>query len=139
MGDLSRAARIRPSSHSGAPAHYQRERRKLAERRKAAFGAEPTGPNQVWQLEFSEFETTSSGAWRLTGCRDYGSKYECPFRACSRRRTSSTRSTSHWPDYQVMFGHPMLGDCPVDRETGALLPVITIVTDIGGPFRSFPF
>jgi len=31
------------------PAHYQRERRKLAERRKAAFATEPTGPNQVWQ------------------------------------------------------------------------------------------
>jgi hypothetical protein len=31
------------------PAHYQRERRKLAERRKAAFATEPTGPNHVWQ------------------------------------------------------------------------------------------
>ncbi|MGH3430166.1 MAG: IS3 family transposase, partial [Mycobacteriales bacterium] len=34
------------------PAEYQRERRKLAERRKAAFAQEPTGPNQVWQLDF---------------------------------------------------------------------------------------
>jgi len=41
------------------PAHYQRERRKLAERRKAAFANDPTGPNQVWQLDFSEFETTT--------------------------------------------------------------------------------
>ena len=39
-------------------ANYQRERRKLAERRKAAFAKEPTGPNQVWQLDFSEHETT---------------------------------------------------------------------------------
>lgn len=46
------------------PAQYQRERRKLAERRKAAFANEPTGPNQVWQLDFSEFETTSGGTWR---------------------------------------------------------------------------
>ncbi|MBM7529397.1 transposase [Brevibacterium luteolum] len=38
------------------PAQYQRERRKLAERRKAAFATEPSGPNQVWQLDFSEFE-----------------------------------------------------------------------------------
>lgn len=37
-------------------AHYRRERRKLAQRRKAAFAKEPTGPNQVWQLDFSEFE-----------------------------------------------------------------------------------
>ena len=39
------------------PVQYQRERRKLAERRKAAFATEPTeptgptGPNQVWQLD----------------------------------------------------------------------------------------
>ena len=52
-------------------ATYQRERRQLAARRKAAFAACPTGPNQVWQLDFSEFETTAGGTWRLAGCRDY--------------------------------------------------------------------
>jgi transposase InsO family protein len=57
------------------PAQYQRERRRLAERRKAAFAVEPTGPNQVWQLDFSEFETTTGGTWRIAGCRDYWSKY----------------------------------------------------------------
>ena len=34
-------------------ANYQRERRELAAGRKAAFAAPPTGPNQVWQLDFS--------------------------------------------------------------------------------------
>lgn len=29
------------------PAHYQREREQLAQRRKAAFATEPSGPNQV--------------------------------------------------------------------------------------------
>jgi hypothetical protein len=58
------------------PAQYQRERRKLAERRKAAFAKEPTGPNQVWQLDFSEYETTAGGTWRIAACRDYWSKYE---------------------------------------------------------------
>lgn len=61
------------------PAQYQRERRRLAERRKAAFATGPTGPNQVWQLNFSEFETTTGGTWRLAGCRGYWSKYEYPF------------------------------------------------------------
>ena len=28
------------------PAHYQRERRRFAERRKAELAADPTGPNQ---------------------------------------------------------------------------------------------
>lgn len=38
-----------------------------------------------------------------------------------------------------MFGHPRVPDCPVDFETGELLPVVTIVTDNGGSFRSFRF
>lgn len=35
------------------PAAYQREPRQLAKRHKAVFAAEPSGPNQVWQLDFS--------------------------------------------------------------------------------------
>lgn len=57
-------------------ANYQRERRQLAARRKAAFAVESTGANQVWQLDFTEFETSSGGTRRLAGCRDYWSKYE---------------------------------------------------------------
>jgi hypothetical protein len=34
-------------------ASYQRERRKLAQARRAAFCTPPTGANQVWQLDFS--------------------------------------------------------------------------------------
>lgn len=41
------------------PVYYQREHRKLAERRKAVFANDPTGPNQVWQLDFSEFKATN--------------------------------------------------------------------------------
>ena len=36
-----------------------------------------------------------------------------------------------------MFDRPLVEACPVDPETGKLLPVVTIVTDNGGPFRSF--
>lgn len=123
------------------PAHYQRERRKLAERRKAAFATEPTGPNQVWQLDFSEFETTSGGTWRLAGCRDYWSKYEHPFHVSPTANQYDAIDAVELAlaGYEAMFGHPMLEDCPVDVETGELLPVVTIVTDNGGPFRSFRF
>lgn len=38
-----------------------------------------------------------------------------------------------------MFGHPMVDDCPINIETGEILPVVTIVTDNGSPFRSFRF
>ena len=43
------------------PVDYQGERRELARARKAAFADPPTGPNQVWQLDFSEYETTGGG------------------------------------------------------------------------------
>lgn len=32
----------------------------------AAFAVTPTGPNQVWQLDFSEFEATTGGTWPIT-------------------------------------------------------------------------
>lgn len=123
------------------PAHYQRERRTLAERRKAAFAHEPTGPNQVWQLDFSEFETTTGGTWRLAGCRDYWSKYEHPFHVSPTANQFDAIDAVELAlaDYETMFGHPMVEDCSVNVDTGELLPVVTIVTDNGGPFRSFRF
>jgi putative transposase len=123
------------------PGHYQRERRKLAERRKAAFAAGPAGPNQVWQLDFSEFETTTGGTWRLAGCRDYWSKYEHPFHVSptGNQHDAIDAIELALADYEAMFGHPMAEDCGAGPETGELLPVVTIVTDNGGPFRSFRF
>ena len=122
-------------------AHYQRERRRLAERRKAAFAKEPTGPNQVWQLDFSEFETTTGGTWRLAGCRDYWSKYEHPFHVSptANQHDAIDAVELALADYEAMFGHPLRDECEVDEATGELLPVVTIVTDNGGPFRSFRF
>lgn len=123
------------------PAHYQRERRKLAERRKAAFANEPTGPNQVWQLDFSEFETTTGGTWRLAGCRDYWSKYEHPFHVSPTANQFDAIDAIELAltDFEAMFGHPLSDLCDIDIETGQVLPVVTIVTDNGGPFRSFRF
>jgi hypothetical protein len=82
-------------------ASYQRERRQLAARRKAAFAVEPTAPNQVWQLDFTEFETTSGGTWRLAGCRDYWSKYEAssPTTAARSGRSGSRPSSPPTPNY----------------------------------------
>lgn len=117
------------------PDQYQRERRK------AAFADEPTGPNQVWQLDFSEFETTSCGTWRIAGCRDYWSKFE--------HRWHLSRTANQFDaiqavelalaDYETLFGHRLVDRCGIDTVTGELLPVFTIVTDNGGPFRSFRF
>ena len=72
-------------------ASYQRERRRLAAERKAAFCEPPTGPNQVWQFDFSEYETSRGGTWRTAGVADYWSKYEFGWLG-PRRPTSTTRS-----------------------------------------------
>ena len=55
---------------------YQADRRQHAQARQAAFVVPPTGPNQVWQMDFSEFETTMGGTWQIGGCTDYWSKLE---------------------------------------------------------------
>ena len=70
---VSQATVLRALRDAGLilPAEYQRERRKLAEERKAAFADTPTGPNQVWQLDFSEFETTQGGTWRIPVCQGW--------------------------------------------------------------------
>lgn len=40
---------------------YQKQHRQPATNRKAASARTPTGPNQVRQFDFSEFETTQGG------------------------------------------------------------------------------
>ncbi len=122
------------------PAAYQRERRQLAARRKAAFADEPTGPNQVWQLDFSEFETTTGGTWRIAGCRDYWSKYEHPWHVSptANQHDAIAAIELALADYETLFGRPLIDACARDGD-GNVIPAVTVVTDNGGPFRSFRF
>jgi putative transposase len=46
----------------------------------ATFVVPPSGPNQVWQLDFSEFETRHRGVWRIGGVADYWSQLELGWR-----------------------------------------------------------
>jgi putative transposase len=55
---------------------YQADRRQHAQARRAAFVVPPSGPNQVWQMDFSEFETRMGGTWQIGGVTDYWSKVE---------------------------------------------------------------
>lgn len=121
--------------------NYQRERRRLAERRKAVFAKEPTGPNQVWQLDFSEYETTTGGTWRIAACRDYWSKYEFDAHVSptANQYDAIESIEKALAETQLLLGHPLVDLAEVDLETGQIMPVVTIVTDNGGPFRSFRF
>jgi transposase InsO family protein len=96
----------------------QRERRALAARRKVAFTTEPTGPNQVWN--WSKYEL----GWHLAPTanqHDAIAAVELALAEAAR-----------------LAGHP-LADLAERDEQGNVVPLVTIVTDNGGPFRSFPF
>lgn len=123
------------------PSEYQKQRRELAKDRKAAFAVTPTGPNQVWQLGFSEFETTTGGTWRIAGCRDWFSKVEHRFHTSptANQHDAIAAIELALADYEAMFGHPLVDRCQIDEATGELLSALTIVTDNGGPFRSLNF
>jgi putative transposase len=121
-------------------ADYQRDRRRLAQQRRAAFAAPPTGPNQVWQLDFSEYETPKGGTWRVAGVADYWSKYEFGWHWSP---TANQHDAVAAVELALAETQRLLGAVPLvqhltDPDTGEIVP-ITLVTDNGGPFRSFRF
>ena len=122
-------------------ADYQRERRRLTQRRRAAFCDPPTGPNQVWQFDFSEFETIAGGTWRVAGIADYWSKYEFGWHwsPTANQYDAIDGVELAITEAEALLGHPLRSLCRVDTDTGELLPAVTVVTDNGGPFRSFRF
>ncbi len=121
-------------------ADYQRERRELAKARKAAFAAPPTGPNQVWQLDFSEYETAHGGTWRVAAVIDYWSKYEFAWHwsPTANQHDAITAVELALAEAQQLLGDQSLIEHLTDPDTGEIVP-ITLVTDNGGPFRSFRF
>jgi putative transposase len=121
-------------------ATYQRERRALAAARKAAFVNPPTGPNQVWQLDFSEFETAGGGTWRIAACTDYWSKVELGWHLSltANQHDAVAAVESAIGEAERLAGGVPLADQLTSRETGQIKPV-TVVTDNGGPFRSARF
>jgi len=121
-------------------ADYQRERRQLAQQRKAAFAARPTGPNMVWQFDFSEYETTGGGTWRVGGIADYWSKYEFGWHwsPTANQHDAIAAVELALAEAQRLLDGPTLLEHLTDPDTGEIVP-ITLVTDNGGPFRSFRF
>src|SRR5690606_888174 len=75
--------------------------------------------------DFSEFETTSGGTWRLAGCRDYWSKYEHRFHVSptANQHDAIDAIELALADYQALFGHPLVDNCQTGPQTGELLPV----------------
>src|SRR5450759_4617078 len=70
---LSMSSASRALSRLGLllPQRYQAEGRQLARTRRGVFLDPPIRCCRVWQRDFSEFETTRGGIWRLSGAVDY--------------------------------------------------------------------
>lgn len=121
------------------PVRYQAERRQLAQARRAVFVDPPRRRNRVWQLDFTEFETTSGGTWRLAGIVDYHAKVNlaCPVTATCRAPDAVAALEAARLEAGSLLGRPLLEDL-VDVETGELTP-IAVVTDNGPAFKAVGF
>lgn len=129
---LKRAGRV-------LEANYQAERRQHAEARRAAFVVAPSGPNQVWQLDFTEFETRHGGTWRIGGATDYWSKLELGWHVSP---TQNHRDAICAVQLAITEAERLLEGSLLehitDHESGELRP-ICLVTDNGPCFKSRDF
>jgi transposase InsO family protein len=57
------------------PTGFRADRKSWAAVRRQVFHDPPTARNRVWQTDFSEFETSSGGIWRICAVIDYATKY----------------------------------------------------------------
>ena len=129
---LRRSGRVQPID-------YQAERRQLAQARRAAFVVPPSGPNQVWQLDFTEFETRQGGVWRIGGIADYWSKLELGWHVSTtaNHRDAIETVEQAMRETEALTGRP-LAELLADPVTGEIRP-IAIVTDNGPCFKSARF
>lgn len=119
--------------------NYQAERRQHAQARRAAFVVPPSRPNQVWQLDFTEFETRMGGTWRIGGCSDYWSKLELGWHVSptQNHRDAISALTLALAEAERLLGGSLLEHL-TDLETGEIRPV-AVVTDNGPCFKSREF
>jgi putative transposase len=121
------------------PVRYQAERRALAKARRATFDAPPTRRNRVWQTDFSEFETTAGGTWRITAVVDYTAKICLAVHANGTQtaRDAVAVIEASIAEAERLLGHPLEEDC-LDPETGELHRLV-IVSDNGPAYKSDRF
>ena len=121
------------------PVDYQAERRQHAQARRAAFVVPPSGPNQVWQLDFTEFETRMGGTWRIAGIADYWSKLELGWHVSTTANHRDAIETVQQAiaETERLLGKPLKAILS-DEESGEIRP-IALVTDNGSCFKAARF
>lgn len=121
------------------PRRYHAERRQLAAARRAVFVDPPSRRNRVWQADFTEFETSGGGRWRILVVVDYATKV-CLAAAVT--GTSAARDAIEslelaMVEAERLLARPLRDDCR-DVASGELVP-LQLVTDNGPAFKSIDF
>jgi putative transposase len=118
---------------------YTRQRRDLAAARRAAFVVPPSGPNQVWQLDFTEYETAQGGTWRVSGCADYWAKAELGWHVSMSQNHQDAIAAIGLAiaEAERLLGCSLL-DLLTDPDTGELRP-IALISDNGPAFKANGF
>jgi transposase InsO family protein len=132
------------------PQGFRADVKAMARARRQVFHEPPTHRNRVWQMDFSEFETTRGGIWRIVAIIDYAAKYclAAQVNATSRAEDAIACIAAAIGEASDLLG---LLDLREDREvidlveetTGEILgtaPVpIALVTDNGSAFKAKSF
>ena len=118
------------------PVRYQTERRQLAAARREVFVDPPVRRNRVWQVDFTQFETTAEGTWRLCGVVDYAAKVAlaCPVTANQGATDLIAALHAAAEAAAALLGGPLAQDC-TDAATGEIFPLV-VVTDNGPAMKS---
>lgn len=128
------------------PRGFRADRKSWAALRRKVFHDPPTERNRVWQTDFSEFETTGGGIWRICAVIDYATKYCLAITitptgrgadalACLHAGVTEAERVLGLDDLREDRGELEL----VDESTGEIMDVvpapIAVVSDNGSCFR----
>jgi putative transposase len=131
------------------PSGFRADRRSWSRLRKRVFRDPPRERNRVWQMDFSEFETTGGGIWRICSVIDYATKYCLAATvtatrrgqdalACLRRAVAEAERVLDIDDLRADRGMMDVVDAD-DFVIGQASAPIAVVTDNGPCFRGTVF
>ncbi|WP_236793381.1 transposase family protein [Amycolatopsis sp. GM8] len=94
----------------------------------------------MWQVDFSEFETTTGGVWRIAGCADYYAKYELGWHLSTTCNVLDAELAVRIAitEAERLAGGTALSEPLTDPTTGKIRR-IKLVTDNGGAFTGARF
>lgn len=128
------------------PRGFRADRKSWAVLRRRVFVDPPRERNRIWQTDFSEFETTTGGIWRICAVIDYAAKYclAATVTPTSRAHDALTCLNAAVAEAERLLGVDDLREDrgwmdlygPDDTVLGRVPAPIAVVTDNGPCFRS---